>query len=463
MMRDMFFLVHKSNTHKIENRMTTVSSSTNHMNDYQSNSSFTYPNWEEDAKEVHDDFMKYDEKLAEICLRGMRNKQLIYEGRCDDPHIQRLYSGEFCYDGFDDHDKYSVLFTFGKGLCIDEIMKFVELKQMTLYHGDRSHPIIQTIDTAKFDYDGWENDLENIKSDLFGPMSLFPSFSKIEDDIDMMFTKQQRQFTFYDDPSLQVLHDDSLTYSNAESDKMQVFQLYRDGRDVDELIEFMEARQRLHDGKSHPILKKLDSSSFTYKNWKKDAKAIRNKLLYGQIAYHNDWSVEEGAELLMRAMENKERIYNGKDHLMQSIASGLFTYNGFEDDKDSIVKRYKKGIDVDDEFQSMIKKQKHHVGLYNSHPILSVVNNALRDNHELNENIVYTQRCRRSDNENDGNGDIQYCVVCMENQKEYAFVPCGHVCLCDTCVKSPEFSSRLEDKRCPICRKQSEMLMKVYT
>ncbi|KAL0098401.1 hypothetical protein PUN28_020357 [Cardiocondyla obscurior] len=37
------------------------------------------------------------------------------------------------------------------------------------------------------------------------------------------------------------------------------------------------------------------------------------------------------------------------------------------------------------------------------------------------------------------------CTVCLTNERTHAFVPCGHLACCVTCIK------RLEAKRCPIC------------
>jgi hypothetical protein len=47
------------------------------------------------------------------------------------------------------------------------------------------------------------------------------------------------------------------------------------------------------------------------------------------------------------------------------------------------------------------------------------------------------------------------CVVCNEKKKEYAVVPCGHLCYCASCsVKSIE--------NCPICRTEVDFIMKIF-
>ena len=41
------------------------------------------------------------------------------------------------------------------------------------------------------------------------------------------------------------------------------------------------------------------------------------------------------------------------------------------------------------------------------------------------------------------------CVICMVNHYDRVIVPCGHFCLCVTCVTVLQRSS---DPRCPMCR-----------
>jgi hypothetical protein len=40
------------------------------------------------------------------------------------------------------------------------------------------------------------------------------------------------------------------------------------------------------------------------------------------------------------------------------------------------------------------------------------------------------------------------CIVCRDNTRTHALVPCGHKVLCEDCV------NLLIDKRCPLCRVQ---------
>jgi hypothetical protein len=50
------------------------------------------------------------------------------------------------------------------------------------------------------------------------------------------------------------------------------------------------------------------------------------------------------------------------------------------------------------------------------------------------------------------------CVVCKESRKEYAFLPCGHMCVCEGCAASIQG----QDCTCPLCRGVSTSIMKIF-
>jgi hypothetical protein len=67
-----------------------------------------------------------------------------------------------------------------------------------------------------------------------------------------------------------------------------------------------------------------------------------------------------------------------------------------------------------------------------------------------------THQYHSSQDKEEGN----LCVVCLESQSSLAFVPCGHLVLCEECAKSYPRSGH--ELACAICRGQSTLLMKVY-
>lgn len=53
------------------------------------------------------------------------------------------------------------------------------------------------------------------------------------------------------------------------------------------------------------------------------------------------------------------------------------------------------------------------------------------------------------------------CVICMDTNKPvlFAFIPCGHKCLCQTCKRKYDRTPTL--KACPICRKEYLKIFKI--
>ena len=58
----------------------------------------------------------------------------------------------------------------------------------------------------------------------------------------------------------------------------------------------------------------------------------------------------------------------------------------------------------------------------------------------------------------DEGGDC--CVVCLDQDATWAFVPCGHQCVCQTCAKA--ITDQCGGGKCPCCRADAIMTMQIY-
>ena len=58
--------------------------------------------------------------------------------------------------------------------------------------------------------------------------------------------------------------------------------------------------------------------------------------------------------------------------------------------------------------------------------------------------------------------EARECIVCLDCPRSHAFVPCGHLSLCNDCAGSYPKARRRAFK-CPICRNESSLIMKVYS
>ncbi|KAK3234561.1 hypothetical protein CYMTET_55112 [Cymbomonas tetramitiformis] len=52
--------------------------------------------------------------------------------------------------------------------------------------------------------------------------------------------------------------------------------------------------------------------------------------------------------------------------------------------------------------------------------------------------------------------DHKLCVICLDAEKDVAFIPCGHVVLCWGCASVQDLQS------CPVCRQKKESIIRVY-
>eukprot|EP01083_Nonionella_stella_P064633 168684_1 len=47
------------------------------------------------------------------------------------------------------------------------------------------------------------------------------------------------------------------------------------------------------------------------------------------------------------------------------------------------------------------------------------------------------------------------CIICMDKNRKYAFVPCGHMVICEDCKE-------LIHDKCPLCQTQYDFIIKIY-
>lgn len=73
------------------------------------------------------------------------------------------------------------------------------------------------------------------------------------------------------------------------------------------------------------------------------------------------------------------------------------------------------------------------------------------ENSEMKSRLQHIQQDSKSQS-NDNNA-LQ-CAICLSNNVNTAFIPCGHACCCDTCAQSFQ--------ECPFCRKQINNKLRLF-
>ena len=79
--------------------------------------------------------------------------------------------------------------------------------------------------------------------------------------------------------------------------------------------------------------------------------------------------------------------------------------------------------------------------------------------------LAFESSCSLKDNVDIENDNL--CCVCLTREKNMAFVPCGHKCICATCFNKLQPSSQIDRqdifiiKTCPICKTKG-FAIKIY-
>lgn len=77
--------------------------------------------------------------------------------------------------------------------------------------------------------------------------------------------------------------------------------------------------------------------------------------------------------------------------------------------------------------------------------------------HQSNGNLYSVTGCTLSSSLNEEIGE-PICSICLKNFARFIFIPCGHLCICKSCLDS----HRKEYSDCPICRKPIDNAQTCY-
>ena len=52
--------------------------------------------------------------------------------------------------------------------------------------------------------------------------------------------------------------------------------------------------------------------------------------------------------------------------------------------------------------------------------------------------------------------DDELCIICFQEKRNIAFLPCGHFCICQTCCQ------KYKDNKCLVCREKYKKKQKIF-
>ena len=74
----------------------------------------------------------------------------------------------------------------------------------------------------------------------------------------------------------------------------------------------------------------------------------------------------------------------------------------------------------------------------------------------LNEKIIKEGIWENGEYSHEKVEDEDQCIICKTYKKCYAFIPCGHLCMCEKCHE------KYQDDKCIICRKEYSISYKIF-
>ena len=105
------------------------------------------------------------------------------------------------------------------------------------------------------------------------------------------------------------------------------------------------------------------------------------------------------------------------------------------------------------DIEKIRKKQNIHTTQQNAISQQNAQRLAAHESHHVQKRARHNNR---SQNQLAETQEKEECVICWSSKKTHAFIPCGHMCVCDGCVAS------IQDHRCPICRMASQQIVKIF-
>lgn len=320
-------------------------------------------------------------------------------------------------------------------------------EKQKMYEGDRSHPNLQQLDALCLTYDDWQRDV--VAAEEAHTSKPFMFREKLQE----IKEKQKMHQGDRTHPRLMALDSLRLTYNGWQRDFKKAEEYHAKFPELFQgKLSGMKEKQKMFDGdRTHPNLVELDSLTLTYSGWAHDVAKAEEA--------HTSLPVEFRSRLF--EIKEKQRMHDGNRSHSRLVAmdSHYFNYPGWERDVKKAELYHVRFPELfDGKLDGMKEKQKIYNGSLRRSSSSSPDDGNTLVQPSTNETVVDTQPSS-SPVSTPGvpvplTGE---CVVCLQNPKTHAFVPCGHLCICQNCV-----GVTIIRRKCPICRAHAIQAIKVF-
>jgi len=286
-------------------------------------------------------------------------------------------------------------------------------------------------------YPGWEVDFKAAQ-DLFSSDRFGFAFKR---SLHCLIQKQRVHEGDRSHPRLVQLDSLMLTYPGCESDIEKVEQDHFNDYTLcyPEKLAMMKKKEAAFTGdRSHPDLATLDALQHTtnYPGWEVDFKAAQD--LFSSDCF--GFAFKRSLHCLIQ----KQCAHEGdRSHpRLVELDALVLTYPGCERDIEEVEHDHfnDRGLCYPEKLAMMKKKQLE----FDSHrPKIFV---------EQSQNAAAPPKAEQV------KAPAGICCMCLERKCTHVFAPCGHMCSCESCAEE----SMEQDQRCPLCRQEAAMTVRVY-
>ncbi|CAB9510640.1 expressed unknown protein [Seminavis robusta] len=438
---------------------------------------FTYNGWEQDKEEceqrhtgdcilLHMGTYGFQDLFAK-----MKRKQKLHCDRRSVEGLRELDAGHFTYPGWEADRQQAEKFyidysTDSRDDCFYHKLRAMQHKQK-LHEGDRSHPEIMALDATLFTYKGWEADKEEaIRRHTGDCMTFNLGHSGFESHFQKMKKKQKMHVDRASLPGLQELDNTVFTFPGWEVDRAvceKYFVEYSTSSTADcfhRKFVAMKNKQRLYMGdRSHPDIRALDGTAFSYDGWEDDKKEAEKRLTGDCILLHmgslgfNDIFSKMKKKQALHVDRSSIQCLRDLDNLVPSASSASLAQQGQEGQEEQ---QPAEEVQQTEATSPVVASSVPAVTTASiSQPVeqAEATKEATAATTATNSAIPEPQECSiaKATRENK-------CVVCLENQPSHAYIPCGHLCVCGDCVARYDSTGDC----CPLCRERSYCVTKIY-
>ena len=452
--------------------------------------SLSYPNWTADKSAAETIYAEYPTDRFEQKLAAIKLKEKLFQGDRSHPDIQTLDNTQFTYKGWEeDNDEAERRLTGDCTVLQLGTFKsfFLKMKKKEAINSRRdSIECLRERDSAEFTYPDFEVDKATAEK-IFAE---YPTTHRFHEKLTAMINKERLYRGDRSHPDIVALDETKFTYPQWEKDKEEAVKrhcgdctLFQLGVTCRFLYNKMLKKQRMFENRVNvPALQDLDRAYFTYTGWEKDKEFAEQ--------YYAEFSTTDRLHDKVEAMKNKQRLLSGDRSHPDIVAldSTTFDYQGWEKDKEEAERRHIGNCTVLQlgTFHVIFDKMKKMQGLYDSQSnmLLDFVGldsllpskgpskvDLTASSSSFHPTKPFRNCCMKTANDGDWDDPLKAsskankCVVCLEHEPLYAFIPCGHLCVCAKCVPEFDCSSNKEyrEVNCPICRKSALCVTRIFT